>query len=260
MPSRVQISSPAFINFAGKTVSMKTGIKMYYPDEAYMKKILEHVDFFEVMAIETEDYDFLRKFDIPFVIHTEHWKFGVNIAYSELAERNRKALEFAIKLADITNARTIILHPGFTKNGHGSEKAAVDFLKGFDDSRIVLENMIPEFEGMKFLGLTPQDMKRLMEASGFGLNLDVGHSSAVACYLKKDHVGFTEEFFRLQPRHFHFADGKSESPVDFHLHIGEGNLNMKAFRQMLPKNAWVTLETYINDFQKQLNDIRFMRS
>jgi endonuclease IV len=238
---------------------MKVGIKIYYPQEDYMKKILEHVDFFEVMAIEAENYEFLKQFDIPFIIHTEHGKFGVNIADPELKERSSKALEFAIKLADMTDARTIIIHPGFVKNGGESEKTSLEFLKNYTDSRIVIENMPIKNDRMRFLGNTAEDMARIMRATGFRMNLDVGHSSATASLLGKDHVEFTKSFMGLKPGHYHFSDSKVESGVDMHLHLGEGNLNLKAFRQMLPKNAWVTIETYTDDFQKQLNDIAFMR-
>ena len=43
------------------------------------------------------------------------------------------------------------------------------------------------------------------------------------------------------------------------MHLGEGELDMLGFRKMLPRGAWVTLETPI-DIEGKLKDIGFMRA
>ncbi len=67
-----------------------------------------------------------------------------------------------------------------------------------------------------------------------------------------------EEFVSMKPRHFHACGGVEGEPKDMHMHLWEGNLNIGAFKRMLPKAAWVTLETP-TDLEGQLRDIEMMR-
>ncbi len=240
---------------------MKIGIKIYRPERDYLNRILKHVDFIEVMAVEGESYRLLEGIDIPFVIHMEHYNFGVNPANPSLEKRNRKALDFALSLADRLNSETVIMHPGFLENKNCSESHSLDFIRNILDSRIIVENMPCRSLGigLRILASTPEDMKRMMKETGKGFCFDFGHAGAAACFLKKDHVKFAGEFMKLKPRHFHVSDGKTNIPKDMHLHLGDGNLNLAAFRRMLPKNAWVTVETGKESIEKQIRDIEFMR-
>ena len=56
---------------------MKIGIKTF-DDALLLESLKEKADFIEVMAIEGNNYDFLKKFSLPIVIHAQHEVFGIN--------------------------------------------------------------------------------------------------------------------------------------------------------------------------------------
>ncbi|MBR9705338.1 hypothetical protein GOV12_08040 [Candidatus Pacearchaeota archaeon] len=90
---------------------MKIGVKTYNNKE-FLKHFENQVDFFEIMAIRTNNYDFVTELNKPIVIHAEHRLFGVNFADSKLIKANLDSINFAKKIADLSNSNKIIVHPG----------------------------------------------------------------------------------------------------------------------------------------------------
>ncbi|MDP1759954.1 MAG: hypothetical protein Q8L01_00585 [Candidatus Woesebacteria bacterium] len=58
---------------------MKIGIKTF-DNPFFLESLKEKADFIEIMAIEGNNYDFLKKFSLPIVIHAQHENFGINNA------------------------------------------------------------------------------------------------------------------------------------------------------------------------------------
>jgi len=240
---------------------MKIGIKLYNPDFRYLKKIIDYVDFIELTAQRGKDYSFLKDFDIPFTLHNEHWAFGVNPANSKLHERNIESTAFSLDLANRINAKFIVIHPGFIEKYHCSRKTAMDFLKELD-SRFVVENMpgrLPLHMKAETIGAKFEDIRKILQVTGKRFCLDFGHAAATACILGIDHVEFISKVLKLKPAYFHISDSNTESKTDEHLHLGMGNLNIRAFKNMIPSDSWVVIETF-PDFEQQLKDITFMRA
>ena len=73
---------------------MKIGVKTF-DSEKFLKHLENKVDFFEIMAVQKNDYSFLKNFSLPMVIHAEHHDFGVNPADISRQEQNLKSINFS---------------------------------------------------------------------------------------------------------------------------------------------------------------------
>lgn len=245
-------------------MGMKVGVKIWPDKTEYAYEIAEHVDFIEIMAERGCDFSFLDDIDLPFVVHAEHGLLGVNYADSAKWDDARQSIGFAIRLADRLGARMIIVHPGYLDGVPTSKvENAIEFLKDIKDGRILLENLLlkENFKG-KLLECpfsTPEMMDFVLKASGKGFCLDLSHIQVTASILGLNYIELLGKFMQLAPRHFHACGGVEGEPKDMHLHLWEGNLNIEAFKRMLPKTAWITLETPC-DLEGQLKDIEMMRS
>lgn len=229
-------------------MALKVGVK-FYPESLKrheMEKVSEKADFIEIMAIRGEDLKWLKDFGIPFTVHCMHFDWGVNPANRNKADFNREALDFARKAADMLDSRLIVAHPGCMENPDCSISDSAAFFRSVEDSRVVIENMPPKTKpvgGAEELGRTPEEMKSLMEGSGKGMCLDFGHATASAKPLGMGHLDFIKDFMKLNPAYFHLSDTLVESGQDMHLHLGKGNMDLKAIKAMIPDGSWVCLET-----------------
>jgi len=243
---------------------MEIGVKFYPDSLGIAKRLQNEVDFFEVMTRQ-DDKKGIEAFDgldAPvMVIHSEHLRFGVNISDKGKHELNIKSVRFAQEMADRFGSRFIILHPGIKENEKCSLDNAIDFYKELGDRRIITENMPYNglFNGQKFetFGRYLEEIIKITE-SGIGFCFDFGHCWSVAYSMKKDPVNLVKEFIQLKPSMYHFSDSIMNREIDSHLSIGFGDADTNLFKSLLPNNAIVTLETE-QDYEKQLNDVKFMK-
>ena len=111
---------------------MKIGIKTYN-NRNFLEHFKDKVDFFEIMAIESVNYDFIKEFNLPMVIHSQHRLFDINIADKTKHMKNLNSINFARRIADSVNAKKIIIHPGEIENQNCSIETAIEFLKSIND-------------------------------------------------------------------------------------------------------------------------------
>ncbi|MCK5107707.1 MAG: sugar phosphate isomerase/epimerase [Nanoarchaeota archaeon] len=235
---------------------MKLGLKIFYKkDYETIKPLFDKIDFLEVMALEGEDYSFLKNWKKPIVVHCMHTGLGINFANPLNFSKNRSALRFAIKLADEFNAKYIIVHAGEKESGFCAEVNIGHFLQKYD-SRVLIENSIykQKFERYYF---DYNGIKRVMEAADKKLCLDFEHAAKSAVQIDAGIIKFVKDLIGLNPVYFHICDGDGKEKE--HLYLGEGNLPLKEFKELIPKDAWVLIETG-HDIKKQEKDIAFMRS
>jgi deoxyribonuclease-4 len=242
---------------------MKVGVKIWPENADYAYEIAGHADFIEIMAKRGEDFSFLDGIDMPFVVHAEHGLLGINYADPAKAGLNRESMNFAIGLADKLEARTIIVHPGYLEGTPGERlENAINFLRDVSDKRMLLENLILREKikdrMLEYPFSTPEKMGELLSATDRGMCLDLSHAQITASFLGLNYIELLEKFMELKPKHFHACGGIEGRTEDMHLHLWEGNLNIRAFKRMLPKTAWVTLETPC-ELEGQLRDIELMR-
>ncbi len=240
---------------------MKIGVKTFN-NRNFLKSFENQVDFFEIMALETNNYDFLREFKLPMVIHSQHRVFGVNIADITKREKNLQSINFARRIADKVNSKKIILHPGELENENCPKEQAISFVKSLDDKRIIIENVTQESE-IKRLCTTPRETKEFLKATGKNFCFDINHAIISALFLKEDYLQFIKEFIKLKPIHYHFGGQitkkiNSSSERTDHLALKDSDFDLKEVLKLIPKNAEITLET-TTDIEKTKDDVKRMK-
>ena len=239
---------------------MKIGVKTF-DNRNFLKPFEKKVDFFEIMAVEGNDYKFLREFKLPIVIHSQHRKFDVNIADKSKLKRNLSSINFAIKIADLSNAKKIILHPGELDDKNCSEEQAISFIKNINDKRILIENVV--IEGVHRYGAKPEEIKNILKETGAGFIFDINHALGTAVKLNEDYIDFMKEFLKLKPKHYHFG-GQIIKNMNLpyyereHLSLAESDFDLKEVLSIIPKEAEITLET-TTDIKKTEDDVRIMK-
>lgn len=236
---------------------MKIGVKTF-DDPNFLKHFENKVDFFEIEAIQKNDYSFLRKFSLPMVIHAEHGRFGVNPADFSKKDFNLNSIKFAIKLADLTNARKIIVHPGEIEKGNEncSLENSIDFFNEINDERILIENLPPS-RNPKITRLcqTPRQIKEFMKETGTGFCFDVNHTSELEKEINRRY-NFIKKYIELNPAHYHLGGQKFNGET--HFSFLNSDLNLKETLKFYPDNAEITLETEV-DMEKTEEDIRIIK-
>ena len=245
---------------------MKIGLKIFEKkDLEEIRPLLNKIDFLEVMAIETNDYSFLKDVKLPLIIHCEHQRWGINFANAMSFVKNRNALRFAIELADDYNAKFIVVHPGFNEKGFCAVNNISHFLSNFKDERILVENHPEVDEGYKEIyGVSLGDLSKITEIAKKGFCLDFEHAAITAKHRGEDIIKFIQELMKLEPQYFHICNckfGKKTNLVDGiknHLPLSKGDLPITKIKELIPKGAWILLETGHN-IEEHAKDIEFLR-
>ncbi len=234
---------------------MKFGVKTYN-EEKLLDFFIDKCDFFEVQAIQVNDYSFLKKYSLPIVIHCEHENFGINIADISKKDLNLQAIHFAKVLADSVNAKKIIIHPGTLENENCSKENSINFLKEFCDSRFCIENMPYTYAENKSIKLCsePKEMIEFLEKTGLGFCFDFNHAIEYALELGLDYVGVLKEFSKIKANHYHLG-GENMEKRESHLSFADSTLDLNVIFKILPKKAEITLEV-ANDKTSLLEDLK----
>lgn len=183
-----------------------------------------------------------KAFDIPYVVHAPHSAHGVNLADKNLEERNLKTFSEVKAFSDALNAATIIVHGGIL----GSVDEVIRQINLIGDSRVAIENKpyYPIDDSDRLLaGSTPEDIGKIIEATGCGFCFDVGHAVASANAHGAGWMDYFKSFMELKPKMFHLSDMDISSKRDQHLHFGTGSLPLQEIIALFPKNAVISVET-----------------
>jgi len=148
------------------------------------------------------------------------------------------ALE-SIEFTERLKAKYIIFHPGV----NGDIKETINQLKQINDKRVIIENK-PHFglNNENCIGHSPNDIKMIIEETGFGFCLDIGHAICSANSKNINPLDYIESFIDLKPVMYHLTDGDYYSQYDSHLHFGEGNYPIKEIVKMIKPEKMVTNE------------------
>lgn len=235
---------------------MKLGVKTY-DSESFLKHFENLADFFEIQAIQKNNYDFLKNFSKPIVIHAEHDSFGINPADKNLYKKNLESINFAINLANKTNARKIIVHPGNMDNKNCSKEQAIHFIKSLKDKRIIIENLS---DCSNSLCTGSEGIKEFMNTTDSGFCLDISHCIVSSNQLGLDYKKMIKKFIKLKPNHYHISGQNTNSKTDNHYSFSDKNSNIpiKEILKLFPKDAEITLEV-TTDVEKTKEDLRKIR-
>lgn len=189
---------------------------------------------------------FLKR-NIPYIIHIPTERQGLNIADRSNMAFNLSLINFAIDWADQLQAQYLILHPGF-----GKIENALGFLEEIHDRRILIENM-PRvgLNNEKMIGYSKDQIILLQKNGKFGFCFDLNHAIKASISQNIDYRIFIDDFMGLVPQMFHVSDGRMDYEKDEHLHLGEGDYDLKYLREVIrgntQKNRYVTFEIPHND-------------
>lgn len=233
----------------------KFGLKLWSVNKNYIdiaKKLYDEniYDYIELYAIPLsfDEYAHLWKsLGIPYIIHGPHFMHGINFSSKEKLQDNMKLAYEALKYADYLNADKIIFHPGIK----GDYKETSRQIKMINDERILVENkpyhVAVETESLSLsdvcVGYSPEQIKYILQESGAGLCLDIGHGICAANSLNIDYVSFLKEFISLNPYMYHISDGKITGTQDKHYNIGKGSFDFNMLFSLIPENAVISVET-----------------
>ena len=235
---------------------MKIGVKTY--DNAdFLHQFKKNADFFEIMAVQDNDYSFLGEFSKakPIVVHAEHQAFGTNPADKSKEIQDKGSIKFAQQIANLNGTEKIVIHPGRIENTNCKKENAINFIKSLKDKRILIENLPSENSLCK----TPDEVKEFMKKTKCGFCFDINHAIISAINQKKDYIKFLKEFIKLKPSHYHFGGQKIAEKKDSHLSLAESEIDLKEIIKLLPKNAEITLETE-QDIEKTEQDIKIIKN
>lgn len=233
---------------------MKIGVKTF-DNEKFLDYFIDKADFFEVQAIQKNNYDFLKKYKIPIVIHSEHIGFGINSADKELFKKNLESINFAIKLADYCNSKKIIIHPGIIENNKCSKQESINFIKNIDDKRILIENLPSADKGSTCT--LPEEMKEFLLQTKKGFCFDINHAIQSAALSNIDYINVLKELLKLNPKHIHLG-GQSIKLNKTHLKISDSDIPLKKILSFIPDYAEITLET-TRDIKEVEEDLKLVR-
>ena len=192
--------------------------------------------------------------NIPYVIHAPHSAHGINLADKNCEDRNISIFSEVKEFADVLNAPTIIAHGGVL----GSIDEVARQINLIGDSRVIVENKpyFPIDNSDRLLaGSTPEEIQRIITATGCGFCFDIGHAVASANAHGVDWKEYFDSFFKLNPKMYHLSDLDISSKKDQHLHFGTGTLPIKDLIYKIPFSAAISIETK-KDCQKNLNDFK----
>ena len=229
----------------------KIGLKLwnintdYYYDEAmrlYNGKIFDYIELYVVPG----HLDLIEKWKnigIPFDIHAPHFAHNMNLSKKEYEKDNYSKYIEVKEYADSLNASVIVFHGGI--NGDYRETARQ--IKNFNDSRILIENKpyqpLRMTEDNKCVGSKYEEIKYIMEESGCGFCLDIGHAICSANSQGIEPYSYIEKLVTLNPKRIHLSDIDTTSKFDQHLNYGKGNLDFKRILSIVPKDVNITIET-----------------
>ncbi len=194
---------------------------------------------------------------LPIIFHAPNFSHGFNIrdendVYIESISTIKKFFKFF-------GNKPIIFHPGWEVGGDDlsivTGRLKTLLADGFD---IILENVpkLPIRGEVSLLASAFEDFKKMARETGVKVCVDVGHTIASANYHGEEPIRYLEKFFSLDPYMIHLCDGKIDGNKDEHMDIGTGSFPLQKIADMVPPDAFVTLETPKSDFKELSEDIR----
>ena len=245
----------------------KIGLKLwnintdYYYDEAiklYNNKVFDYIELYIVPGY-LDLIDKWKRIGIPFDIHAPHFAHNMNLSKKEYEKDNYAKYNEVKEYADVLGANVIVFHGGI----NGDYKETARQIKGFEDDRILIENKpyqpLRMTEENRCVGSKYDEIKYIIDESGCGFCLDIGHAICSANSQKIEPYLYIKILSKLNPKRIHLSDIHVNTIYDEHLNYGNGNLNFSNVLNIIPKGINITIETVkkskhnLDDFKEDSN-------
>ncbi len=217
----------------------------------YQEEIFHYIELYTVPGSYDDFHILWKDVGIPFIIHGPHFKDGLNFARQEDKKGNFLMAHEALRFADSVQAGIVIFHPGV----NGDIKETARQIKELNDKRIIIENK-PYYglgENLICNGSSPEDILYIMEETGAGFCLDIGHAICAANAIDHNPIEYLEKFIELKPKMYHLTDGDYYGLYDRHDHYGQGSFPLERLLQLIPADSHVTNEA-VKDSPENLDD------
>ena len=221
----------------------------------FREKFYDFIQVLPAPGIAIEKIERLKEIDTEFVVNIPYYDHGVDLSVDK--PENEGGLYIARKSADILKAKYIILHAG--KDGTVGALEANLGMYGCD-KRYIVENTV---NGQVLA--TAEEIRGFCDKWGIESCFDFGHAIARR---NKSGQGFPNGYLIccndfldvLNPKVIHFYDTYTTSEVEGHLHFGEGNLDIPAMLEIMPKDIPVLLEVpALTNYEKLKRDVELVR-
>lgn len=255
-------------------MATKFGLKVWSENKNYIEPAAKlyaegFCNYIEIYALPETNDDTARLWKalkIPFIVHAPHFMHGLNFSDENRFSTNIAMAEKTLKFADILDAKTVIFHPGIK----GSHRETARQIKTIRDKRAVLENKPYSVaiaacglsENDVCVGYSPGQIAYIINETGIGFCLDIGHAICAANSMRNDKIEYLKEFLRLNPKMFHLSDGEWNGTIDKHCNIEQGDYDFTAIAKLLPQNPIISIETEkaskenLDDFKEDVIKLR----
>lgn len=235
-------------------MSVKFGLKLWSSNGDVLNNASELIapglfHYIELTPVPGTEMAPFKELAIPYIVHATTERWGFNIGDPSIKKNNLAMLNNSQKWADALNSPFLIMHPGF-----GSPSEAIYFMEELEDTRILIENM--PFKGLNgevMNGSSPEDFQSYPEKLGLCLDINHavksagGHSVPVDEHLKA--------YAAFRPPVCHIADGHASTAHDEHLHIGDGDYDLRRLLKYLADDVYLTLETPRTSFEDDVQNL-----
>ena len=249
---------------------MQIGLKLwsintdFYYEEAKKLYNQGYFDYIELYVVPDtlNTLEKWKELDIPFILHAPHFMHNVNLADKDKLKYNKSIYAQVEIFRQELNTEHTIVHAGM----NGTINETIRQLQIIKPQNFLIENkpylppLIPDY---KCVGSTIAEIQKVLTELSCGFCLDIGHALCTANSLNLEPYAYLAEFQTLSPIMYHLSDGDIQSPLDQHLHFGEGNYNLKKIFSIINPHAKISIETKknskenLNDFIEDIKWIKF---
>jgi deoxyribonuclease IV len=232
----------------------------------YNQKNYQYMELFVVPGSYEQYITLWDNLNIPYILHAPHSAVGLNLAKKENFNKNKILIEETLKFAGKLNPKFIIFHPGID----GDTKETVNQLNGFE-KMFGLSKYNPLIENKPYFtldgdlicnGNSPEEIEFIMQNTGIGFCLDLGHAIYSANAKRIEPFGYLAKFNNLKPKMYHISDGDFYDVCDEHKNLGDGNFDIKKILKFVPRNGFISIETQkkskdnLYDFESDIEIIK----
>ena len=232
---------------------MKIGIKLWSINTEwilYAAKLAEKgvFDFLELYVVpgSLETLSTWKKWSVPTILHAAHSHGGLNMATPGIMRDKRVVFEELNEFRDALDAYMVIFHPGVDGAKEDTVANFMDLKTAYPkiNRLALLENKpLLGLNGERCVGASPEEVIWIIDHTEIGFCLDFGHAIAAANSFQRPWRELIAEFSKLSPSLYHLSDGDMNAEMDSHLNLGVGDYPIAEIAELIPHDAFVTLET-----------------
>lgn len=224
--------------------------------ELYRRGIFDYIELYVVPGSKEMCLDQWKGKKFSYILHAPHSYSGLNLSLRDSECKNRLLIEEVESFRLTLKPAKIIFHPGIQGSIYETTRQILMFKEDYPElfDLAIIENK-PRIgiKGEECVGASPEEIKRIIQETGIGFCLDIGHAIYYCAWANLPYEDEIDKFLKLKPDVYHLSDGNTHSQTDMHLNFGAGNFELHRLIKKIPKGACITIETY-KDMTMDLRD------